>query len=227
MYVFSPASVHVGAFVSFPSPHSCPNAAISVTSDLLSQPGLVQWCDWLPASSQVASLSTVHSSLYACPRASIASVFVALHLVHVYVFSPASVHVGAFVSFPSPHSCPKASITVTSDLPSQPGLVQWCDLLPASSQVASLSTVHSSLYACPRASIASVFVLSHLVHVYVFSPASVHVGALVSFPSPHSCTKASITVTSVLLSQPGLVQWCDLLPASSQVASLSTVHSSL
>ena len=79
---------------------------------------------------------------------------------------------------------PVAGITVTSVFASH--TVQWWLLLPGVVSVGATSIVHSVLNLCPVAGIASVYVfLSHVpvvdVHVYVSTPASVHVASFVTF----------------------------------------------
>ena len=92
-----------------------PVAGISVTSVFASH--TVQWWLLLPGVVSVASTSTVHSVLKLCPFAGIVSVYVFLsHVpvvdVHVYVSTPASVHVACFVIFDS-YLC----VCVVSDVP--------------------------------------------------------------------------------------------------------------
>ena len=94
----------------------------------------------------------------------------------------------SFISPDATVSGVSLAIEVTSIFSAQPSCLQWRDLEPSSKTVGALSTVNSSLKSCPKASISLVCSASHLVHNLCSTPFSVHVGAVLTVHSPHTCS---------------------------------------
>ena len=99
VYVFSPAVVQVGAVVSSPSFHACPNAGTSVCATSTSLQTEQCFPSVFPFSVHVGSTASSITSVW--PVAAIPSVLVIWHIVQVKVLSPFSVQVAPVVISPS------------------------------------------------------------------------------------------------------------------------------
>ena len=161
----------------FPASQLCPVAG----TFFCSVNTLLQTEQWLPSVSpsfsHVAATASSFTSL--CPSALMASVFVVLQLVHVYVFTPASSQVASFVIFPASQLCPVAGISFLLFSFILLHLIQWKLSLPAFVQPASSSITYSPPHECSITGLKTSlsFVALHTLQWMDFLP-FIHVGSM-------------------------------------------------